>query len=116
MPYKNPEDRRRAHNEYIAAKRMKVFMYLLEHPCVDCGEPDPLVLDFDHRDPSKKHRGVAQMMSGTTSWAKIQEEIQKCDVRCANCHRRRTAEQYGYKALLLALVADGCSKPDTVTD
>lgn len=111
MPYKDPEARRKSHNAYIADKRVKVFQYLLDHPCIDCGEADPLVLDFDHRDPAEKHRGVSKMMAGTTSWGKIFEEIQKCDVRCANCHRRRTAEQFGYKALLLALVPARASTP-----
>jgi hypothetical protein len=63
--------------------------YLLEHPCVDCGEADPVVLEFDHmRD---KVKAVSVLLSNGHEWKQILAEIEKCEVRCANCHRRRTA-------------------------
>jgi hypothetical protein len=68
----------------------KVVAYLLEHPCVDCGETDWQVLDFDHRDPGTKCDHVARLVHNA-SWATVLQEIEKCDVRCANCHRRKTA-------------------------
>jgi hypothetical protein len=68
--------------------------YLLEHPCVDCGEADIRVLDFDHRDPATKVGAVTTMIVTHESWRLIELEIEKCDVRCANCHRRRTAAQF----------------------
>jgi hypothetical protein len=58
--------------------------YLFTHPCVDCWEDDPVVLEFDHRDPTAKKGLVGQMSRST-----VRAEIEKCDVRCANCHRRR---------------------------
>jgi hypothetical protein len=68
--------------------------YLADHPCVDCGESDPDVLDFDHlRD---KRANVSRMVHGAMSWDVIAAEIAKCEVRCANCHRRRTARAGGY--------------------
>ena len=73
--------------------RERVLTYLAEHPCVDCGEPDPMVLDFDHRED--KSFGIADMMQ-FAQWTRIQAEIAKCDVRCANCHRRKTARERGY--------------------
>ena len=84
---------------YREANRALLLAYLLDHPCVDCGEADPIVLDFDHRDPSTKRNEVARLAS-TKSWPQVLAEIEKCDVRCANCHRRKTAKQFGWKKLL----------------
>ncbi len=67
-----------------------VLDYLSTHPCVDCGEADPVVLEFDHRDPSLKSFAISASKNSTKSLDRIREEIAKCDVRCANCHRRRT--------------------------
>ena len=82
-------------------KARKVFEYLLEHPCIDCGESDPVVLEFDHRDSTTKLRAVAQMIEARYAWDKILAEIEKCDVRCANCHRRKTSKQFGHRRSLL---------------
>jgi hypothetical protein len=82
-------------------KSERVFNYLREHPCVDCGETDPVVLEFDHRDPCTKKLYVAQMIERRYAWAKIEAEIEKCDVRCANCHRRKTSRQFGHRRSLL---------------
>ena len=65
-------------------------------PCVDCGEADLRVLDLDHEDPELKLSGVARLLGMHVPWERIEAEIEKCSVRCANCHRRRTAEQLGY--------------------
>ena len=70
-------------------KRRLVAEYLESHPCVDCGESDPVVLEFDHVRGGKVDN-VATMMTQNASWVKVWREIQKCDVRCANCHRRIT--------------------------
>lgn len=75
---------------------VRLFAYLREHPCSDCGAADIRVLEFDHRDGSGKAQAVANMI-GRRSWATIAAEIAKCEVRCANCHRRRTAIQMSWK-------------------
>ena len=75
--------------------RTRALEFLAGHPCVDCGEADPVLLEFDHRDRSVKDRCIAEMMKDH-SWPKILEEIEKCDVRCANCHRRKTAREFGF--------------------
>ena len=63
-------------------------------PCADCGGKfDPICMDFDHRDPTKKEFNVSQMRKGCQSLKRIINEIEKCDVVCANCHRLRTREQ-----------------------
>jgi hypothetical protein len=82
-------------------KAEKVFNYLSEHPCVDCGESDPVVLEFDHRDRTSKRFAIAQMIERRYSWQTIKAEIDKCDVRCANCHRRKTSRQFGHRRSLL---------------
>lgn len=84
------------HLETKQAKRMLLLDHLLRHPCIECGEDDPVVLDFDHRDPAEKSFSVANGISARKSEAALIAEIAKCDVRCANCHRRRTARQFNW--------------------
>lgn len=73
--------------------------YRMTHPCVDCGESDPVVLDFDHRDDVDKSFNVCDAIHRKLSLEKIKTEIEKCEMRCANCHRRRTAKQFNHKKL-----------------
>lgn len=86
----------------IASKipiRMRVIRYLKEHPCIDCSNSDIRVLEFDHRNPSEKVDAVSSMIRKGRPWQAIEKEIAKCDVRCANCHRIKTANDndfYGY--------------------
>jgi len=65
-----------------------LLLYFDEHPCRDCGERDPVVLEFDHL--RNKAFDVGQGFAERT-WTSILGEIEKCEVVCANCHRRRTA-------------------------
>jgi hypothetical protein len=74
--------------------KRRVLEYLRDHPCVDCGEADPVVLEFDHQ--RDKVRGIAELLHAHVRWKVIAEEIAKCEVRCANCHRRRTATRGGW--------------------
>ena len=95
----NPENRRK-HAERMAeiqriAKRVAreyVGAYLVDHPCVDCGESDPIVLDFDHVKGEKVKDVSALVNRGHRLW-RIKAEIRKCEVRCANCHRRVTIKR-----------------------
>jgi hypothetical protein len=73
--------------------------YLLEHPCVDCGEADPMVLDFDHV-RGEKLMAVSRCATQGFSLTRLAAEIAKCDVRCANCHRRITARKRNYYGLI----------------
>lgn len=77
----------------------QIILYFKEHPCLDCGEDDPIVLEFDHRDPKEKKNNIPRLISNGNSWKTILIEIGKCDVRCANCHRRRTAKQFNWLKL-----------------
>lgn len=85
--------------------RLNVFEYLATHHCVDCGEADPIVLEFDHRDRTSKVSEVGTMIAHGKKWEAIVEEISKCDVRCANCHRRRTAVQFNWYKDLVGVTA-----------
>ena len=73
----------------------QVLEFLKEHPCVDCGEADPLLLEFDHLD-NKSYNVSEGYQSKGYSWKRLQEEIAKCEVRCVYCHRRRTARTRGW--------------------
>lgn len=70
--------------------------YLLDHPCVDCGETDLRVLELDHEDPAQKTENVGRLLASALPWSTVLAEMAKCSVRCANCHRRRTAEAYAW--------------------
>lgn len=72
--------------------------YLSNHPCVDCGEDDIVVLEFDHQ--RDKLLNVSVLSREGYSLTKLKQEIAKCEVVCANCHRRRTARQFGSYRLL----------------
>lgn len=78
----------------------KLLEYKMTNPCVDCGEDDPFVLDPDHR--CDKKFNIASMVSHTKCrWEAVAAELAKCDIRCANCHRRKTAKEQGwYKRVL----------------
>lgn len=84
MPYKDPDKQRAFQRVRVAARRRA---YLRGKVCVDCGERDPAVLEFDHIDPTEKdsHR--------IWSWAtaRLEAELAKCEVRCRPCHQERHA-------------------------
>jgi hypothetical protein len=64
----------------------------IESGCVDCGfNSHPEALQFDHIDPSTKLFAIAKGL--TRSWAAILAEIEKCEVRCANCHAIRSMQE-----------------------
>lgn len=76
--------------------RLFVYTYLLQHPCVDCGNDDIDVLDFDHV-RGEKYKTINTMIKERDSIVKLQEEIEKCEIRCANCHRKRHAIENGHR-------------------
>ena len=83
-----------AHNEKL---REYLQGYLKAHPCVDCGNTDLRVLEFDHvRGEKKFNISDAARKDTWTSLLDLQNEIVKCDVRCANCHRIVTVERGGW--------------------
>jgi hypothetical protein len=88
--------RRERGREYYKRSRPHIkewiYDYLSSNPCVDCGENDPLRLEFDHR--SEKHFNIGKSFIGKAKNIEIvQSEIAKCDVRCANCHKVKTHKE-----------------------
>ena len=64
---------------------------LKDRPCADCGKKwPPVAMDFDHA-VGAKIKSVASMVSQAYKLDLIIEEIEKCEVVCACCHRLRTA-------------------------
>lgn len=75
--------------------RQRLLAHLREHPCVDCGEDDVRVQEFDHEPAHVKLADVSMLISDAGAWRVIEAEMAKCSVRCASCHRRVTVERAG---------------------
>jgi len=60
--------------------------YKQERGCTRCGVTNPVVLDFHHKNETNKRFGIGGFRR-EVGFQKIQEEIEKCEVICANCHR-----------------------------
>lgn len=73
-----------------------VWDYLKNHPCVHCGETNPVLLEFDHISQEDKVDSVSRLVKNGYSESTVFREIAKCQVLCANCHRLRTAQQLGW--------------------
>lgn len=69
--------------------RQTVREYKENSPCTDCKGNFPYyVMEFDHREPELKSFNI-----GKTDWGNmrpINAELEKCDLVCANCHKKRT--------------------------
>lgn len=86
----------RARSRRVSAEnRQRVGDYLYTHPCVDCGANDIRILDFDHLEKDKKSYDISRLLRAGTAWLTIQREIEKCEVRCRNCHTLKTYERLG---------------------
>lgn len=116
MPFNDIEKQREAsrrhyakHKERVIAKakvyskaareRVRAYInnYLKAHPCTDCGETDPIILEFDHvGEAGTKKFNISDATRRGYGMNKIKAEIEKCEVRCANCHRKKTYERGGW--------------------
>jgi hypothetical protein len=79
-------------NRRKKAERHAAVDQIKSVPCADCGKSfPPYVMDFDHRDPSTKEYEINFLLNKTTCpWSRVLDEIAKCDVVCARCHRLRS--------------------------
>ena len=91
----NDTAKARAMRKRQTKKCQEFIKTLLEStPCMDCGIKDLIVLQFDHRNPEEKESGISCLMA-EGRMTRLQEEVAKCDVVCANCHIKRTAKTFG---------------------
>ena len=78
--------RRARHERYDRIRALKE-----SSPCKDCDHHYPhYVMDFDHLDSALKVADVSSLVKRGVSWPKVLDEVGKCDLVCANCHRLRT--------------------------
>ena len=78
-----------------AKHHLRLWAYYEEHPCISCGEDNPMMLSLDHIGDDKEN-DVSSMMRGP--WRKIIKEIRKCVVLCHNCHAVKTHASLGHHA------------------
>ena len=98
MPFKNKKDLYASQQRYRDRNHEAMWNYLLDKCCVDCDINDSRVLEFDHLPQYQKSFNISRALAGSTrSWKSILEEINKCDIVCANCHRIRTQIRGNYK-------------------
>lgn len=75
-----------------AARKAWLEKYKLEKGCTDCGyNAHPAALDFDHLPGTVKLRDIRH--GSSLGWVALMNEIEKCEVVCANCHRIRTVKR-----------------------
>ena len=72
-----------------------LLRYLVAHACVDCGEDELMVLEFDHC-RGEKVEDISRLLSLGAGLDRLESEVRRCDVVCANCHRRRSAARAGH--------------------
>lgn len=85
---------RERNNKLRSRNREYVVKYLRAHPCIDCGETNILFLEFDHR--CDKIDGISTMINCPVGLDKLKKEIQKCDIRCMQCHRIKTSIEFNW--------------------
>ena len=85
----HPEQRRRNARQRYNRNRRFIVEYKLGNPCAVCGQSDPRCLDFHHLDPKKKTKPIS-VLAISGSLENLQNEINKCEMLCANCHRKET--------------------------
>jgi hypothetical protein len=91
------KDRSKKRNKRQKRKNQEYIRAIKEaSSCVDCGESNSVVLDFDHV-KGEKVSNISDMARGAYSIKTIQKEIDKCEVRCSNCHRIATAKRRNEK-------------------
>lgn len=107
MPYSNPERQKAYLKEWnkkfyeknkaatyarVKKRRNEIRRWLDEYrstlSCVKCGESHPACLDFHHRDSKTKEFGLGNISGWGYGKQKLLREIEKCEVLCANCHRK----------------------------
>jgi len=96
----DPEKRNKRHNisrkKRIRKLQLKILEFLATQKCSHCSETDPVVMEFDHLNPTTKEISVSEAIDRCFSWKRVKAEIDKCQILCANCHRRKTAKDFNF--------------------
>ena len=107
MPYKTKEDKKVYHQKWYQEHKPRVLELNAKNKakhrkkfrdfkatliCERCGESHHATLDFHHKDPNQKENTVNRMYSLGFSMDNLKKEIAKCEVLCANCHRKEHAK------------------------
>lgn len=91
---RDKEQKLRRQVEWMRENRQRLGEFLADKSCEDCGNNNKVVLDFDHREGEEKKGNIADLVN-RWCWDRLEGEIAKCDIVCANCHRIRTWERAG---------------------
>jgi len=87
--YKRNSGKYKEGSRQARVKRFNRLAEIKSQPCVDCGiQYPPYVMEFDHVRGEKIHK-ISWMITNV-SWSILEDEIKKCDLVCANCHKERT--------------------------
>lgn len=79
-----------SHTSQMRLRRREFVNKLkIDRGCLDCEIKNPAVLDFHHTEPRKGGKCIPELVSETASLKRLMEEIARCVVLCANCHRIR---------------------------
>jgi hypothetical protein len=90
MLSKEEKLKRKKENDRKRRQRIKSwYLKILDTKyCISCGEKSIECLDWHHLDPSKKTNGVSRMVHDKMPIKTILQEMDKCIIVCANCHRK----------------------------
>jgi transcription elongation factor Elf1 len=89
-------------------KQKFVWRLLNKFNCYRCGMNDPLVLEFHHINAKDKKQNISTLVCASYSMERLKEELRKCKIICANCHRKVTAkENNSWKFRYLNISANG---------
>jgi hypothetical protein len=86
--HSNKEKYRQRQRDNRNRARLHILQKKLESGGCPCGEKHPALLDFHHRNPNEKEITATEMIRNKWLKERIDVELEKCDVLCANCHRR----------------------------
>lgn len=82
----------------VLRNRTYVDTYLKNHACIDCGNTDVRVLEFDHV-RGIKEGNICHSVRNAWSIERLKTEIEKCEIRCCNCHRIVTINRRRHKLI-----------------
>lgn len=107
MPYSNREKQLAAQRKHYRDNKQKYILnlhekrrrykrefleFLFEQKCLKCNEDHPACLEFHHRNPDDKEYQISAN-AGLIPFRTLLKEIKKCDILCANCHRKLHSEK-----------------------